>query len=160
MNSKGHEMDDENNRWIETGLATSFEHLDLPASPVEARYLTTTPRWRRKRMSLLAGLPAVFTTKAAALGAIVLTAAGGGVAAKAATTGDPNPLSWGSKVTQQVQSCKAALATDQHGIGDCVSNFAKQHGQQQRQSHAATPVIPPVDRQPFRRIPPVLPPAW
>lgn len=129
-------MDDEDNRWIETGLAASLDHLDLRAAPVQARYQSTTPRWRRKRMSLLAGLPAILTTKAAAAAAIALTAAGGGVAIKAATTGDPNPLNWGGTVTQKVQSCKAALTTGQHGIGTCVSSTADQHGQQQRQSHA------------------------
>jgi hypothetical protein len=129
-------MDDENNRWIETRLAASFEHLDLPAAPVHARYQATTPRWRRKRMSFLAGLPAVLTTKAAAAAAIALTAAGGAVATKAVVTGSPNPLNWGSTVTQQVQSCQAALTTDHHGIGSCVSGTASQHGQQERQSPA------------------------
>ena len=136
-------MDDANNRWIETGLAASFDRLDLPAAPVQARYQATTPRWRRKGMSLLAGLPAILTTKVAAAAAIALTAAGGAVATKAAVTGNPNPLNWGSTVTQQVQSCKTALATGQHGIGSCVSSTAKQHGQQERQSHApATPRHP------------------
>jgi hypothetical protein len=32
-------------------------------------------------------------------------------------------------VQQQVVACKAALETGQHGIGACVSAFAKQHGQ-------------------------------
>lgn len=133
-------MDDDQNRWIETRLAASFGRLDLRAAPVHARYQATTPRWRRRRMSFLAGLPAILTTKAAAAAAIALTAAGGGVALKTATSGDPNPLHWGATVTQQVQSCKAALTTDQHGIGTCVSATAIQHGQQERQSHA--PVVP------------------
>lgn len=141
-------MDEENNRWIETGLAASFERLDLRAAPAQARYTQTTPRWRRKRMSLLAGIPAILTTKVAAAAAIALTAAGGAVAAKGAVTGDPNPLSWGSTVTQQVQACKAALPAGQHGIGSCVSSTANQHGQQQRQGDGAVvpahPTGPPV----------------
>lgn len=129
-------MDEENNRWIENGLTASFEHLDLRAAPAQARYQTITPHWRRKRMSFLAGLPAILTTKAAAAAAIALTAAGGAVATKAAVTGDPNPLNWGATVTQQVQTCKADLTAGEHGIGACVSGKASQHGQQERQTHA------------------------
>jgi hypothetical protein len=136
MSSKGKNVDDENNRWIESRLTASFSHLDLPASPPPGRYQAATPRWRRKRMSLLAGLPAILTTKVAAAAAIALTAAGGGVVTKTVLTGNPNPVNWGSTVTQQVQSCKAALTTGQHGIGACVSSVASQHGQQQRQAHA------------------------
>ena len=31
-------------------------------------------------------------------------------------------------MTQRVQECKDKLADGQHGIGDCVSSFASQHG--------------------------------
>ncbi|MHB8718529.1 MAG: hypothetical protein ACYDAC_06520 [Candidatus Dormibacteria bacterium] len=127
-------MDDENDRWIETELSRSFDRLDLRPTPAQGRYRSTTPHWRRRRMSLLTGLPAVLTTKAAATAAIVLTAAGGAVATKAAVTGDPNPVNWGSTVTQAVQSCKAALTSGEHGIGHCVSNTADQHGQNQSKS--------------------------
>jgi hypothetical protein len=72
--------------------------------------------------------------------AIVATAAalatGGGVAAKAAITGDANPFHWGHQVSQQVVTCKDNLAPDEHGIGQCVSDFAKQHGQQVREAHS------------------------
>jgi hypothetical protein len=72
--------------------------------------------------------------------AIAATAAalatGGGVAAKAAITGDANPFHWGHQVRQQVISCKDDLAPDEHGIGQCVSDFAKQHGQQVREAHS------------------------
>lgn len=137
MSSDRQDMD-ENHRWIETGLTASFDHIDLRDAPGHPRYRTTTPRWSRKTMSPLAGLSALFTTKAAAAAAIVLTAAGGGVAVKAVTTGDPNPLNWGSTVTQSVQSCKAALTAGEHGIGSCVSSTANQHGQQERQAQASS----------------------
>jgi hypothetical protein len=72
--------------------------------------------------------------------AIAATAAalatGGGVAAKVAITGDANPFHWGHQVSQQVITCKDNLAPDQHGIGQCVSDFAKQHGPQVRQAHS------------------------
>jgi hypothetical protein len=131
-------MDEENHRWIETGLTASFHRLDLGPPPHNARYASTTPTWRRKRMSLLAGLPALLTTKAAAAAALVALTAAGGVAVKAAATGNPNPLSWGATVTTQVQTCKAGLVGTQHGIGHCVSATAQQKGKQQRAAHAPT----------------------
>jgi hypothetical protein len=48
---------------------------------------------------------------------------------EAAITGSADPSNWGRLVTQQVATCKAALATGEHGIGQCVSAFASQHGQ-------------------------------
>jgi len=59
----------------------------------------------------------------------VAVAAAAVTVAGAATTGSLNPTVWGQQVTQQVASCKAQLADGQHGIGDCVSTFANQHGQ-------------------------------
>jgi hypothetical protein len=63
-------------------------------------------------------------------------AAGGGVGAKAAVTGNANPFNWGHQVAGQVVTCKHGLAPDQHGIGKCVSDFAKQNGVQERQQHS------------------------
>jgi hypothetical protein len=48
---------------------------------------------------------------------------------EAAITGSADPASWGRLVTQQVATCKAALNTGEHGIGQCVSAFASRHGQ-------------------------------
>lgn len=48
---------------------------------------------------------------------------------EAAITGSADPSNWGRLVTQQVATCKAALKTGEHGIGQCVSAFASQHGQ-------------------------------
>ena len=73
----------------------------------------------------------------AALGVKILT--GFAVAAAAATfaaaatevaiTGSVNPLNWGQQVRQQVDACKASAARlGVHGIGQCVSSFARQHG--------------------------------
>ena len=57
-------------------------------------------------------------------------ALGGGTAAAAATG------AFGQQVKAHVESCKDALAKGAHGIGDCVSDFAQQHGAQQRQQHS------------------------
>jgi hypothetical protein len=49
-------------------------------------------------------------------------------AAETAVTGSVDPTVWGQKVKEQVDTCKDALAAGQHGIGKCVSDFAKTHG--------------------------------
>jgi hypothetical protein len=43
---------------------------------------------------------------------------------------------FGQQVKAHVESCKDALAKGTHGIGECVSDFAQQHGAQQRQQHS------------------------
>jgi hypothetical protein len=67
---------------------------------------------------------------AAVLATLLATGGATGVAA-AATHG-----AFGQQVKQQVVSCKDALGTGAHGIGDCVSDFAQQHSAQQRQQHS------------------------
>ena len=68
----------------------------------------------------------------AAVLATVLAAGGASGVAAAAANG-----AFGQQVKEQVQDCKAALATGEHGIGECVSDFAQHHGQQkQRQDHS------------------------
>ena len=61
---------------------------------------------------------------------VAVGALGAGTAAAAANG------AFGQQVKAQVESCKDALATGTHGIGDCVSDFAQQHGAQQRQQHS------------------------
>lgn len=78
------------------------------------------------------GLTTVLKSKAAvgALAAVLVLGAGTGTAAAAANG------AFGQQVKEQVQDCKQAMATNGvHGIGDCVSGFAQQHGKQQRQQH-------------------------
>jgi hypothetical protein len=61
-----------------------------------------------------------------------LIATGGATGAAAAASNG----AFGQQVKEQVQDCKAQLASGMHGIGDCVSDFAQQHGAQQRQQHS------------------------
>ena len=50
-------------------------------------------------------------------------------ATEVATTGSVNPLNWGQQVTTVVNECKASAARlGVHGIGQCVSSFARTHG--------------------------------
>jgi hypothetical protein len=61
----------------------------------------------------------------AVLATLLATGGATGVAAAAAANG-----AFGQQVKEQVQDCKAQLASGAHGIGDCVSDFAQQHSQQ------------------------------
>ena len=58
----------------------------------------------------------------------IVAAAAAVTVAGAATTGSIDPGVWGQQVSSRVQECKDALAAGEHGIGDCVSAFAKTHG--------------------------------
>ena len=50
-------------------------------------------------------------------------------ATEVAITGSVNPTNWGSQVVTQVNACKAsAVRLGVHGIGQCVSSFARTHG--------------------------------
>jgi hypothetical protein len=60
-------------------------------------------------------------------------------ATEVAITGSINPSNWGQQVTTQVNACKASAARlGVHGIGQCVSSFANQHGDTVSDSHAKT----------------------
>jgi len=78
---------------------------------------------------ILSGAGAALVVKALTGFAVAALAATAGAAATEATiTGSLNPADWGQQVKHQVAACKAQLETGQHGIGACVSAFAKQHG--------------------------------
>ncbi len=60
-------------------------------------------------------------------------------ATEVAITGSVNPADWGQQVTQQVADCKASAARlGIHGIGQCVSQFANQHGKAVSDAHKAS----------------------
>ena len=94
-----------------------------------------TPIPARRTVAARSHSRAIFGGAGAALAVKLL--AGAAVAAAAVTvagvttTGSLNPADWGQQVREQVETCKAQLQTGQHGIGDCVSDFASQHGQVQ-----------------------------
>ena len=79
---------------------------------------------------LLGGAGAAIGLKIATGFAVAAMAATAAVAAtEIAITGSVNPANWGQQVTQQVADCKASAARlGVHGIGQCVSSFARQHG--------------------------------
>ncbi len=88
---------------------------------------------------LLGGAAAAIGLKMLTGFAVIAFAGVGALAAtEAATTGSLNPADWGQQVKQQVAACKAALTDGKHGIGDCVSAFAKQHGDLVSDQHASS----------------------
>src|SRR5579859_3996438 len=89
-------------------------------------------------MSLLSGLPAIVASKTAiGITVATLAVAGAGAVTATAVTGSPNPTVWGKTVTAAVTTCKNDLKSGMHGIGTCVSNVAKQKGQQEREQHSS-----------------------
>lgn len=99
---------------------------------------------RGAQMSFLPQFAAGLSAKAA-LGLTVATLLVGGGTATAIATGSANPVNWGQAVVQAVTTCKAEFGpsaspssstTAKENVGQCVSAFAKQHGQQERALHA------------------------
>src|SRR5260370_40566047 len=89
-------------------------------------------------MSFLAHAASVASAKGAiGLAVAALAVAAAGVGAEAAITGSANPSNWGQQVVQQVDKCKDALAPGSHGIGECGSTVANQHGQKEGSKHAS-----------------------
>jgi hypothetical protein len=74
------------------------------------------------------------TVTAAALSVVAIVAAG--ATTEAVITHSANPAVWGHQVVQQVDKCKAALPPGSHGIGECVSSFASQHGASSPSPHS------------------------
>lgn len=78
---------------------------------------------------LSGGAPALAVKAATGFAVAVVAILAAAAVTEAAITGSADPSSWGRLVTQQVATCKAALKTGEHGIGQCVSAFASRHGQ-------------------------------
>ena len=89
---------------------------------------------------LLGGAGAAIGLKIATGFAVAAMAATAAVAAtEVAITGSMNPANWGQQVTQQAADCKASAARlGVHGIGQCVSQFANQHGKAVSDAHKAS----------------------
>jgi hypothetical protein len=106
----------------------------------------TIPAWRKTdsggtmKQKVVGGAGAAIAAKI--LTGIVAAAAAAtvaGAATEVALTGSVNPQDWGQQVTQQVAACKASAARlGVHGIGECVSDFANQHGKAVSASHRAS----------------------
>ncbi len=130
---------DEFDRWLEQQLQGSANGPIGPTPlPARARYHTASLQGSLYT-SFLVQVAALATTKATiGLTVGVLAVGAAGAAGEAAITGSANPSDWGHQVVQQVKQCKAALVPGTHGIGQCVSAFASQHGTQATDGHGAT----------------------
>ncbi len=126
-------------QWLEQELRNEAARASGPSPvPAQAAYHAAYPAGG-PHMSVLAKAATVVSAKGAAGIAVAMLAVGAASAATEATvTGSANPANWGQQVVQQVQKCKDALAPGSHGIGQCVSAFARQHGAQVSADHRAS----------------------
>jgi len=118
--------------WLEQELDRRFQHAATGAPVPRYASLPYLPG----RGLAIRTLATAAKSKVAIAATAAVLATGGGVGAKAAITGNPNPFNWGHQVQQHVVTCKQNLPSGQHGIGRCVSDFATQHGVQERQQHS------------------------
>lgn len=126
--------------WLEQQLQGALQAHPGP-SPLatQATYHAAALTGAVGGASTISTISAAVTGKAAAgMATAALVVAGGGAAAAAAATGSPDPGVWGQTVTQAVRQCRSELASGDHGIGQCVSAVASQHGPQERDQHSAT----------------------
>src|SRR6266851_1627716 len=107
----------------------------MTAGLIPARRATPSTGGTMKR--LLGGAGAALGLKIATGFAVAALAATAAVAAtEVALTGSINPSNWGQQVKEEVADCKASAARlGVHGIGQCVSSFARQHGDTVSDSH-------------------------
>jgi len=126
-------------RWLEQQLQNAAAKSPGPSPvPTQSQYHAAYLQGGL-HMSFLAKAVSVVSTKGAiGLATALLAVGAAGVAVEASATGSTNPSNWGQQVVQQVDKCKAALAPGSHGIGQCVSAFAKQHGPQVSADHRAS----------------------
>ena len=107
-------------RELETELHRALDPISRLSIPPRR-----PPRHAPSARAVLGGAGAALTLKlltGVAVAAAAVTVAG------AATTGSINPVDWGTQMSQRVADCKAKLTDGHHGIGDCVSALATQHG--------------------------------
>jgi len=124
--------------WLETKLTQAASaQTGLHPLPAQARYKAASlqPNSLMSFVLTFRSLASHRAAVAAAVAVVALVAVGGG--AEAAITGSADPGNWGQQVVRQVQKCQAALAPGSHGIGECVSSFAFQHGERGSGTNAA-----------------------
>jgi hypothetical protein len=116
--------------WLERELQQNASRETGPSPlPSQSRYQVLPlhgSALNRVFFALAAMVPAK-TVTALALSVVAIVTAG--ATTEAVITGSANPANWGHQVVQQVQTCKVALAPGGHGVGECVSSLASQHGQ-------------------------------
>lgn len=112
-------------QWLEDELSRTLTPIvGEPARPGQARYqkIDTGHLWIGRK---------------AVIGLAIATMAVVGSGVLAAASGSVNPQVWGQQVMNAVETCKTELQPGRHGIGACVSAFARRNGQQTQTQHAA-----------------------
>jgi uncharacterized membrane protein YgcG len=121
--------------WLERELQQNASRETGPSPlPSQSRYQAVPLQGGAlNRVSFaLAAMVSTKTVTALALSVVAIVTAG--ATTEAVITGSANPATWGHQVVQQVQACKVALAPGGHGVGECVSGLASQHGQKERKT--------------------------
>jgi hypothetical protein len=112
-------------QWLEDELSRTLTPIvSEPARPGQACYQT-------------AGTGRLSIGRKAVIGLAVATMVVAGSGVLAAASGSVNPQVWGQQVIVAVENCKTELQPGHHGIGACVSAFARQHGEQMQTQHGA-----------------------
>jgi hypothetical protein len=126
-------------QWLEQQLQNHAAGAPGPSpAPAQAQYHAAYIQGG-PHMSVLAKVATLVSAKVAVgIAVATIAVAAAGAATEASVTGSVNPSDWGQQVVQQVAKCKAALAPGSHGIGQCVSAFAKQHGPAVSADHRAS----------------------
>jgi hypothetical protein len=125
--------------WLERELRQNASRETGPNPlPSQSRYQAAPLQGNAlNRLSFaVAAMVSTKTVTALALSVAAIVAAG--ATTEAVITSSANPTDWGHQVVQQVQKCKVALAPGSHGVGDCVSSFASQHGRQESKTHGTS----------------------
>ena len=107
----------------------------IAATPIPPRRAIESGGTMKKLLGSAGAALSVKVLTGFAVAAAAATLAG--AATEAAITGSLNPADWGKQVSEQVETCKAQLAVGHHGIGECVSDFARQHGDLVSDAHAS-----------------------
>jgi hypothetical protein len=142
--------------WLEAELDKGFAQSSGMSTAGIDGYQSVVARGQRSRQ-FLAGRPLVGKA-AMAVAAATLSLGTVGAAAATAVTHSAYPQTWGQQVESAVADCKTALSPGQHGIGECVSAFARNHesangaghghGNGKKKSHAESSPGPENDAQP------------
>jgi hypothetical protein len=131
MTPKGREPGADFDRWLQQQLRSALDpELGPRPHPAYARYAAVSRKRGGRVIPVRFSISAALAAKAVAgAGAVALAASLAG----AVTTHSANPATWGQRVSEFVETCKAP---PDGNVGRCVSDFAQQHGTQVRDQHS------------------------
>lgn len=124
--------------WLEQQLQGGVgSKVGLHPLPAQAAYHTAFLSGGISMTGSSGILVALGGKAAVGVAAAILAVGGAGAVTASTLTGSSSPDVWGKTVTAAVQTCKQkAAAENQHGIGQCVSQVAKEKGAAERAAHS------------------------